>query len=138
MNKFRPLTSIKPAPENDAIYAPIAWDDPSIQDLARSIKENGVKEPLLISKDGYIISGHRRRIAAMLAGLEYVPVTVSPISRAKNPKEFIALLVTMNAQRVKTTSDLVHETIVKLDPKDAHQQIKNKRWAWQFTFGDRS
>jgi hypothetical protein len=126
---FRPLASIKPAPENDEIYSRIAWDDPLVQELARSIRDHGVKEPLLISKDGYIISGHRRRIAALLAGLEEVPVTVSPISRTENPKEFIALLVTMNAQRVKTTSDLVHETIVKLDPKTAHQQIVNKRLA---------
>jgi hypothetical protein len=33
----------------------------------------------------------------------------------------------MNSQRIKSTSDLVHETIVKTDPKEAHQQIVNQR-----------
>jgi ParB-like chromosome segregation protein Spo0J len=63
-----PLAKISPAPENDDIYRPIALDSPEIADLARSIEEHGVQEPLLISTDGYIISGHRRRIAASLAG----------------------------------------------------------------------
>jgi len=65
--QVRPLDSIFPAPENDAVYSAISWSDPLMHELARSIKEHGVKEPILISKDGYIISGHRRQIAAMIA-----------------------------------------------------------------------
>jgi hypothetical protein len=84
-------------------------------------------EPILISKDGFIISGHRRRVAAALAGLSQVPVKVHPIFRAKDPQGFIRLLVAMNSQRIKSTSDLLHETIVKIDPKDAHKQIVNQR-----------
>jgi hypothetical protein len=78
-------------------------------------------EPILISKDGYIISGHRRRVAAALAGLTRVPVRIYPISRAKEPGRFVKLLVAMNSQRIKSTSDLLHETLVKIDPKEAHQ-----------------
>jgi ParB-like nuclease domain len=55
------IDSIIPAPENDEIYRAIAWNDPEILALARSIKERGVQEPILISRDGYILSGHRRR-----------------------------------------------------------------------------
>jgi hypothetical protein len=63
MNRFptRDISLIKPAPENEAVYSAIAWDDPAIKELANSIKEHGLNEPILISKDGYIISGHRRR-----------------------------------------------------------------------------
>jgi ParB-like chromosome segregation protein Spo0J len=42
-------------------------DDSAIDELAKSIKEHGLNEPILISQDNYIISGHRRRIAAMIA-----------------------------------------------------------------------
>ena len=38
-----------PAPENDDIYNKIAWTDPEIHELVRSIKEHGIQEPLLIS-----------------------------------------------------------------------------------------
>jgi ParB/Sulfiredoxin domain len=76
-----PLARISPAPENDDIYKPIALDSPDISDLARSIEEHGVQEPLLVSTDGYVISGHRRRVAAILAGLTEVPVRVYPVSR---------------------------------------------------------
>jgi hypothetical protein len=123
----RPLDSIKPAPENDAIYGPISWDDPEISELARSIKGHGLQDPLIISSDGYIISGHRRRIASYLAGLDEVPVQIYPISRQTNPKEFLKLLVGMNSQRIKNASTLFHESLVKIDPKSAHQKIINER-----------
>jgi hypothetical protein len=130
MNKFvtqRDINQIKPAPENEAVYAAIAWDDPAIKELSKDVKEHGLIEPILISTDGFINSGHRRRVAAALAGLTQVPVKVHPISRAEDPQGFMRLLVAMNSQRIKSTSDLLHETIVKIDPKDAHKQIVNQR-----------
>lgn len=56
-------------------------DDADMEKLVESVKENGIMEALLVRKnpdgDGYeIISGHRRRRAAELAGLDRVPVTV--------------------------------------------------------------
>src|SRR6516162_875683 len=130
MNKFvtqRDINQIKPAPENEAVYAAIAWDDPAIKELSKDVKEHGLIEPILISTDGFINSGHRRRVAAALAGLTQVPVKVHPISRAEDPQGFMRLLVAMNSQRIKSTSDLLHETLVKIDPKDAHRQIVNQR-----------
>jgi hypothetical protein len=123
----RSLDSIQPAPENDDVYGPISWEDPEIIDLARSIKENGVQVPLLISRDGYIISGHRRRVASYITGLENVPVQIYPISREKNPNEFLKLLIETNSQRIKSTSALFHESLIKIDPKTAHQKIVNDR-----------
>ena len=91
------------------------------------IQAHGVQEPILISTDGYIISGHRRRAASLLAGLPEVPVRIYPISRQDDPAGFLKLLVEMNSQRVKATNELVHESLVKIDPKAAHQQIINER-----------
>lgn len=119
--------SLKVAPENDNIYKAIAWDDPELGELARSIKERGIQDPILVSWDGYIISGHRRRMAARIAELELVPVRVHPLSRTEDPDGFLKLLVEMNSQRIKSASELLHESIIKVDPKAAHKQIVHER-----------
>ena len=62
------------------------FDEENIQTLVDSIKENGVLQPLLVRKDfeGYeIIAGERRFRAAMLAGLEEVPVIEKELSDSK-------------------------------------------------------
>jgi hypothetical protein len=84
--QVRSLNSIIPAPENENVYRPIAFDDPEIRELAKSIKMRGVLEPLLMRRDGFIISGHRRRIGSLLAGLKELPVKIHPISRERRPK----------------------------------------------------
>jgi hypothetical protein len=122
-----PLDSLKPAPENNDIYSAIALDNPNLQELAQSIKEHGVLEPLTISRDGYIISGHRRRMASYLAGLKEVPVQVDSLSRTENPEEFLKKLVGANSQRIKSMAELIHESAIKIDPKEAHRQIVNER-----------
>src|SRR5262245_59158534 len=57
-----PVERIIPAPENRLIYDPVSADDPEVIALAKSIKAIGVQEPLIISSDFYLISGHRRRL----------------------------------------------------------------------------
>ncbi len=57
-------------------------DDESMEILSESIKNFGVQEPLLVRKkdNGYeVISGHRRKRAAFLAGLKEVPVKITDI-----------------------------------------------------------
>ena len=125
--QFRSLASIRGVPENDAIYLPIAFNDPGIEELARSIKEIGIQEPLIVSSDGYLISGHRRRTAAILAELDLVPVRVHPISYAKDRDRFLKLLVECNSQRIKSASVLLHEEQLKIDPATAYQEIVNDR-----------
>jgi ParB-like chromosome segregation protein Spo0J len=51
-----PLDSIKPAPENNDIYSAIAWNNPDLQELAKSIKEHGVLDPLTISRAGTLLA----------------------------------------------------------------------------------
>src|SRR5438034_11264508 len=48
---------LQPSPENTKLYRPPSGDDPAIIELANDIKANGVREPLIISADSYIISG---------------------------------------------------------------------------------
>lgn len=66
-----PVDAIRPAPENDSVYCAISADDPAIVELALSILDRGLQEPILVSQDGYIISGHRRYFAAQLVKLDH-------------------------------------------------------------------
>ena len=73
-------------------------NDDSMQALCESIREYGVLSPLLArpTGEGYeIISGHRRRSAAMKQGLEKLPVLV----REMSDDEAIILMVDSNIQR---------------------------------------
>ena len=72
-----PVEKLRPSPENNELYRPVDPSDPEIIALADSIRElNGIQEPLIVTADGYIVSGHRRFAAAILAGLKAVPCRV--------------------------------------------------------------
>ena len=73
-------------------------DDESLQALCDSIQEYGVLSPLLArpTGEGYeIVSGHRRRSAALKLGLKQLPVLV----REMSDDEAIILMVDSNIQR---------------------------------------
>ena len=63
------------------------FDEKALQNLADSIKENGVIQPILAESapDGtfWIIAGERRTRAARLAGLKQVPVRIQKFSETK-------------------------------------------------------
>lgn len=89
-----PLSEIHPCafqPRKD--FAPEA-----IQDLAASIKEQGIVQPLLVRKsaDGFeLIAGERRWRAAQIVGLSEVPVIV----REATDEQLIELALIENLQR---------------------------------------
>ncbi|KAF5071327.1 hypothetical protein DSECCO2_213100 [anaerobic digester metagenome] len=58
---YRPARDLKPHPANREIYG----DEPVDQDLVESIRKHGLKEALVVTEDGTIISGHRRWRAVM-------------------------------------------------------------------------
>jgi hypothetical protein len=117
------LDRIQPAPENDRLYRPVDPDDPEIQALAQSIARHGVKEPLVVSRDGYLLSGHRRYTAARLAGLERVPCRVEPLRRRDDPDGFLVLLREYNRQRDKTLDEQLREELVSVDPTAAYESL---------------
>ena len=60
-----------------------AFDQEKLQELADSIKEFGVLEPIIIKKSikGYeIVAGERRKKASELAGLETIPAIIKDFS----------------------------------------------------------
>jgi ParB family chromosome partitioning protein len=82
-NKFQPRTHV---------------DDDRIEDLSRSIRSNGIIQPIVVRKveQGYeIIAGERRWRAAQRAGLLKVPVVVRDIPEDK----LLAVALIENIQR---------------------------------------
>ena len=123
-----PILMICPSPENEQLYGRVDPDDPEIKKLAESIERFGIQEPLVITADGYIVSGHRRRIAARQAGLREVPCRRLKESREGHP-DFVRLLRECNRQRVKTLEEQIREEVVSTDPQDAYNELLEYREA---------
>ena len=51
-------------------------DEKQVKKIAESIKQFGWDQPIVVDKDGVIIKGHGRRLAALKLGLKTVPVLV--------------------------------------------------------------
>ena len=81
----------------------IRTDAGDLVDLARSIREQGILQPLVVTehpKDEdrwLILAGHRRKAAAYLAGLEAVPCVIR--HNLDDTDEQIVVMVVENCQR---------------------------------------
>jgi hypothetical protein len=124
-----PLWQIHPAPENDKLYRPVLESDPEIVALAESIRRWGLREPLVLSDDDYILSGHRRFAACRLAGLRTVPVRREHVRREDNPDKFVTLLREYNRQRVKSLDEQIREAVIDADPDEARAELLDYRRA---------
>ena len=74
------------------------FKDGSLRELAASIKEKGVLQPVLVSRDGAgftLIAGERRCRAARLAGLKKIPA----ILRETDPEDSLEVALIENIQR---------------------------------------
>lgn len=117
------VCDIHPSPENDRLYRPVDPADPEIVALAKSIREHGVREPLVVTSDRFIVSGHRRYAAAKLAGLREVPCRFEQMCRADDPDGFTRLLRECNRQRVKSFDEKLREELVSTDPDRAYRSL---------------
>lgn len=118
------ITSLFESPENREIYGDVNPRDPELIDLARDIKKNGVLEPIVTTRDNYIVSGHRRYTAAKLAGLKEVPTTELDVRRFDlDAHEYKRLLRRYNHQRHKTTSQRLNEKLLDVDADIAYRQL---------------
>jgi ParB-like chromosome segregation protein Spo0J len=119
------LSLIQPSPQNDKLYKPVNPDDPDFKALVENVRANGVREALIVTPFGYIISGHRRYAAAKVVGLEIVPCRTADIE--PDDPRFLPLLRDMNRQRVKTLDEVVREEVVSADPEEAHRLLREHR-----------
>lgn len=89
-----PVNQISPNP-----HQPRHTIDPaSLQELANSISEHGLIQPLIVTRQGsgyQLIAGERRWRASQLAGLDTVPVIIKDTS----PQQMLELAIVENIQR---------------------------------------
>ena len=65
----------------------VKFDEEALQDLASSIKEYGVIQPIIVTKEGdyyKIVAGERRWRASKLAGLTEIPAIVREYTEQRN------------------------------------------------------
>jgi len=82
----------------DNPYQPRKVSGKEVQELAASIKEHGILQPIVVRRHGagyQLVAGSRRLKAAKLAGLKEVPVVI----READNKQMLALALIENIQR---------------------------------------
>jgi len=105
MNKS--ISELQPHPTNKEIYG-----DQADTELVESVRTKGVLNPLLVTNDGIVISGHRRLDAARRAGLKEVPTV---LFRSDDNLDVLEALIESNRQRQKTNEQFGREAKVLLD-----------------------
>ncbi len=88
------VTAIVPNPHQPRLH----FDETKLSELAHSIKEHGILQPLVVTKAGEhyeLIAGERRFQAAKKAGLSHVPVIV----READEQTKLELAIIENIQR---------------------------------------
>lgn len=89
-----PISDIYPNATQPRTY----FDEKALNDLAQSIKNLGVIQPITLRKDSEkfeIISGERRYRASKIAGLESIPAYI----RLVNDQELLEMALVENIQR---------------------------------------
>lgn len=100
------------------------YGDAPEPEFIESIRAHGVLEPLTADRDSkVIISGHRRRQAAIMAGLETVPVTLIEMP---DPDEQLERLIESNRHRDKTAEQRAREYKALLDVKARLAKARQK------------
>jgi ParB family chromosome partitioning protein len=93
--KNMPIEKLK-----SGVYQPRSWmDEGKLQELADSIKEHGIIQPVTVRKLGYdkyqLISGERRFRASQLAGLTEIPAYI----RLADDQAMLEMALVENIQR---------------------------------------
>ncbi len=104
----------------------LGMDEEALAELAASIREHGILQPLVVTREGNsddytLIAGERRLRAARLAGLETVPALV----RLASDQQRLELALIENVQRADLASLETAEAYLKLSEEFglSHEEI---------------
>jgi len=92
------------------------FDDGKIQELAASMKEHGVIQPLIVRREGagyQLVAGERRLRAALEAGLDKIPVVVRTMSNRE-------------AMEISLVENLQREDLGPLEEAEAYQRLSEE------------
>ena len=112
----RDISDIQPHPSNNQIYQK---QFENLEKLEKSIKQYGQLEPIVITSENTIISGHRR--FKVLKNLGYKVVNV----RVRDYENEIEALINFNVQREKRGEDIANE--IKFLEREVYSKIKRGR-----------
>ena len=89
--------------------------------LLESIREHGILVPLVVAKDGEVLSGHRRLACARILGIRSVPCEVRDVPRGEARRRAV---IEYNQQRQKTFRQHMREADVleAMFARDAKQR----------------
>lgn len=93
------------------------FDEAGLEELAQSIRANGILQPILVTREGEsyrILAGERRVRAARLAGLQQVPVLVR---EGLGDRDHLLLALLENVQRRDLTA---------LEEAEAFRQLRDE------------
>lgn len=111
--EFVKIDDIKPSPENDDIYGAVV-DDQQMELLVGSIRNRGLEEPIIVSADYFIVSGHRRFFAMkQIGGDRLIPIRRKRFRRADHLYDWPQILAEYNPQRIKSVGSLLKESLLR-------------------------
>jgi ParB family chromosome partitioning protein len=122
-----PVADIDPNP----VQPRTVFDAGRLSELAQSIRENGVIQPLVVRRSGerfQLIAGERRWRAAKLAGMDTIPAVVQDLADGQlmqvalienlQREDLNAIEVAHAFERLTREFNLTHEEIAKRTGKD--------------------
>ncbi len=110
-----PINKIRPNPRQPRTI----FDADELQELAQSIRENGIIQPIVVEqdKDGYtLVAGERRWRAAKIAGMKEIEAVVRPPSNHRGSQRLAHALIE-NVQR---------SAMGPVDEARAYQELVNE------------
>lgn len=112
----RHINQLRPHPENDKIYG-----DHADSELIESVKSKGILNPLLVTRDGTIINGHRRFEAARRVGMQSVPVVMF---QSDDTLDILEALIESNRQRQKSNEQIAREAqaLIEIESERARKR----------------
>ena len=123
-----PINQLKTCPINSEIYR-----DSDVGDLVNSIGEVGLLQPIVVTPDNTIVSGHRRFKAIQSLGWTEVEVEVKEVDDDSIP----LYVVLFNQSRNKVASEMIREIMVLMDSRWIGQGKWNRSKKDQMiTFGN--
>ena len=112
---YRPRTALKPHPQN-----PNTHSAKQVELIARSIRDFGWTNPIIIDEDDKVLAGHGRLLAAAKIGIDMVPtICVAHLSPAQR-RAYLILdnrLSEVGGTWNRRLLALEHEAIQLLDPE---------------------
>ena len=101
------VSDLKLSTVNAEIFSDSMTNEEKIRELAEDIRLRGIQAPLLVKRDGTVLNGNRRLLAAIDLGLKEVPVIIEHGAQSEED-ELSIILRSFSANRDATIREKVN------------------------------